>query len=224
MVKGCEKMKELICASQIEEILEKGEKKVYITSKTILTPSAKDIIANNNMEIVLKEKEKFADTKREFKDIDMEKVVDFFKLLAKEDTYRDLIMSLLAKKNFDQEKDLSGFTLIKGKNMTFNHIKDENINISYQEVLKEKEKRATILEIENSNFSKKIDSEEVIYITDGKVSFEIDKRTYEGKEGDIIYIPSTVKTINFHIEERAKFFSISEKISWIRENLILEGK
>lgn len=215
-------MKELICASQIEEILEKGEKKVYITSKTILTPSAKDIIANNNMEIVLKEK--FADTKREFKDIDMEKVIDFFKLLAKEDTYRDLIMSLLVKKNFDQEKDLTGFTLIKGKNMIFSHIKDKNINISYQEVLKEKEKRATILEIENSNFSKKIDSEEVIYITDGKVSFEIDKRSYEGKEGDIIYIPSTVKAINFHIEERAKFFSISEKISWIRENLILEGK
>ena len=45
------------------------------------------------MEIVLKEK--FADTKREFKDIDMEKVIDFFKLLAKEETYRDLIMSLL---------------------------------------------------------------------------------------------------------------------------------
>lgn len=215
-------MKELICASQIEEILEKGEKKVYITSKTILTPSAKDIIANNNMEIVLKEK--FADTKREFKDIDMEKVIDFFKLLAKEETYRDLIMSLLTKKNFDQEKDLSGFTLIKGKNMTFNYIKDENVNISYQEVLQDKEKRATILEIENSNFLKKIASEEILYITDGKVSFEIDKRTYEGKEGDIIYIPSTVKAINFHIEERAKFFSISEKISWTRENLILEGK
>ena len=202
-------MKELICASQIEEILEKGEKKVYITSKTILTPSAKDIIANNNMEIVLKEK--FADTKREFKDIDMEKVIDLFKLLAKEETYRDLIMSLLTKKNFDQEKDLSGFTLIKGKNMTFNHIKDENVNISYQEVLQDKEKRATILEIENSNFLKKIASEEILYITDGKV-------------GDIIYIPSTVKAINFHIEERAKFFSISEKISWTRENLILEGK
>ena len=133
-------------------------------------------------------------------------------------------MSLLTKKNFDQEKDLSGFTLIKGKNMTFNHIKDENVNISYQEVLQDKEKRATILEIENSNFLKKIASEEILYITDGKVSFEIDKRTYEGKEGDIIYIPSTVKAINFHIEERAKFFSISEKISWTRENLILEGK
>ena len=75
-------MKELICASQIEEIVGKRQKKVYITSKTILTPwLEKILIANNNMEIVLKEK--FADTKREFKDIDMEKVIDFFKLLAK---------------------------------------------------------------------------------------------------------------------------------------------
>ena len=95
--------------------------------------------------------------------------------------------------------------------MTFNHIKDENVNISYQEVLQDKEKRATILEIENSNFLKKIASEEILYITDGKVSFEIDKRTYRRKEGDIIYIPSTVKAINFHIEERELSFFPSLK-------------
>lgn len=215
-------MKELICANQIENILEKGEKVVYITSKTILTPSAKDIIANNNMEIVLKEKQTI-DTKNNIKDIDIEKIVEFFKLLAKEEAYQNLIMDLLSKKNFDQEKDLSGFTLIKGKNMIFNHIKDKNINILYQEVLKEDTKNITILEIENSNFSKKITCEEIIYIAEGKVIFKIGKKEYRGEKGDIIYMPSTVKNINFQIEERVKFFSVSEKTSWVKENLILEG-
>ena len=41
-MKGCEAMKKLICAKEVEALEKQGQKVMYIDDNTLITPSAKD--------------------------------------------------------------------------------------------------------------------------------------------------------------------------------------
>ncbi|MGL5614100.1 hypothetical protein, partial [Cetobacterium sp.] len=74
-------MKKLICAKDLEEILENGAKEIEIDKDTILTPSAKDIIKNSDIKVFIKEKKVENEV---LKDIDMNKIMEFFKIVSKD--------------------------------------------------------------------------------------------------------------------------------------------
>ena len=44
-MKGCEAMKKLICAKEVEALEKQGQKVMYIDDNTLITPSAKDAAA-----------------------------------------------------------------------------------------------------------------------------------------------------------------------------------
>ena len=215
-------MKELICAKDVEEILKRGEQKVYITSKTILTPSAKDIIKNNSIEIVLKCDTEQKKNEFNFDDMDVDKLTNFFKLLIKENLYQEVLERLLSgKKCYEQEKDVTGFILTKGESIKYRKIDKKNLNIQCQEI-KTGTQTATFLEIRNSVFERKISSDERIYIIEGKMEIQINDRNYTGKTGDILFIPSTIEKIKFNIRANTKILSLSEESVWKEEILSAE--
>lgn len=212
------KMKELICVRDIENILKSEERKVYVTSKTILTPSAKDIIKNNNIEVILKNDTEQKKNEFNLNDIDVDELTHFFKLLIKENLYQEVLERLLTGEYYEQEKDATGFTLTKGESIRYKKIDKKNINILCQEV-RTGTQIATFLEIENSVFDKKIFLNEKIYIIEGKIEIQISDRKYTGKSGDILFVPSTVEKIKVNIKENTKMLSISEKSVWKEETL-----
>lgn len=214
-------MKELICAKDIENLLERGEKRIFITSNTILTPSAKDIIKNNDIEIILKNKDEQKKEKLDFSDLDMEKLTCFFKLLIKENLYQDVIEKLLTGKGYIQEKDPEGFILTRGESIKYKKINKDNLEISYQEI-KSGTHTITFVEMNNSKFLKKMESQEYIYIIGGKITIKINNREYIGNVGDILYIPLTMKNIIFDIKEKTKLLCISEESLWKEKNLLSE--
>ena len=125
-------MKKLICAKDLEEILENGAKEIEIDKDTILTPSAKDIIKNSDIKVLIKEKKVENEV---LKDIDMNKIMEFFKIVSKDQVLQKTIMKmLLNEKKFEKECDSSGFTLIKGESIKFDKI-FKNLNIYSQDLI-----------------------------------------------------------------------------------------
>lgn len=49
-MKGCEYMKTLICAKEVEALAQQGQKVMYIDADTLVTPSARDAAATAGIE------------------------------------------------------------------------------------------------------------------------------------------------------------------------------
>lgn len=211
-------MKQLICAKEIEELLEFGKTKLIICPDAIITPAARDLIKYNNIEVVTKNKLETFD-KVDFSQF--KTAADFLKILYENPSYRNLVIKLLEKKNFEQEKDVTGFTITRGKSVVYNQIQKKNTNILYQDICVGKE-NVSILEITKSKFIKKILCDEIIYVTSGEISFKINSNEYKAVAGDIVNIPMTVKTVEIKVEDKAKMISVSKEPVWNEKNLLLE--
>lgn len=212
-------MKKLICAKDVEEIIESGKKKIVITKNTLLTPAAKDIIDLNKIEIVT---EKIEEKKESFSSIEIEKLIEVFKLFAQDEEMKKTIESLLLGKEFEQIIDeKTGFIQTKQKDMKFRTINSNNLSIKYQEFIHQDGKDLSIVKIEKSQFLKKIFQDEIVYVISGEFEIKIDETTYKISEGDTLYIPKKVHKVQFLIKDSTKLFYQSQNNTWKQD--IIEG-
>ncbi|WP_300389935.1 cupin domain-containing protein [Fusobacterium sp.] len=212
-------MKKLICAKDVEEIIESGKKKIVITKNTLLTPAAKDIIDLNKIEVVT---EKIEEKKESFSSIEIEKLIEVFKLFAQDEEMKKTIESLLLGKEFEQIIDKkTGFIQTKQKDMKFRTINSNNLNIKYQEFIHQDGKDLSIVKIEKSQFLKKIFQDEIVYVISGDFEIKIDETTYKISEGDTLYIPKKVHKVQFLIKDSTKLFYQSQNNTWKQD--IIEG-
>lgn len=203
-------MKKLICAKDLEEILENGAKEIEIDKDTILTPSAKDIIKNSDIKVFIKEKKVENEV---LKDIDMNKIMEFFKIVSKNQVLQKTIMKmLLNEKKFEKECDSSGFTLIKGESIKFDKI-FKNLNIYSQDLINTDEEIIGILKLERDNFIKKTKSKGNLFIIDGEVEIVLNGKRYLGKSGDLINIPKKAE-IKIGSKDMAKVLYFSKDLNW----------
>lgn len=213
-------MKKLICAKDVENIIEAGEKRVFITPNTLLTPAAKDVIDLNGLEIIYKQKEE--EKKNIFNEIEIEKLIEVFKMFAKDENMKKTIERLLLGKEFEQIIDKeTGFVLTKQKDMKFRNINKNNLNIKYQEFLQQEEVGLNIVKVENSQFCKKVLTDEIIYVVSGEFDLKINGVIYKISEGDTLYIPKKVEKVQFFIKNYVKLFYQTQSNTWKQD--IIEG-
>ena len=192
-------MKKLICASDMDIVVESGKKSFYIEKNSIVTPSAYDIAKENGIKISDNKKEekiekdiKQVDT---FKDFDMSKMIDVFKSMMSEGLLEEMLKELLKQnsKKYSSEIDESGVKLIRGNTVKMDLLKteQENSKVQYQDVINKEESKmnAGFLIIEESKFMWKLLYEEIDYVIDGSISIQIDERKYIASKGDVIFIP-----------------------------------
>lgn len=203
-------MKKLICAKDLEKILENGLKEIVIDKDTILTPSAKDIIKNSDIIVLIEEKKLENEA---LKDVDIEKLMEFFKIVSKDQILQTAIIKmLLDEKKFEKECDSSGFTLIKGETIKFDKI-FKNLSIYSQNLINTDEEVIGILKIDRDNFIKKTKSNGNLFIIEGEVEVILNGKRYLGKSGDLINIPKKVE-IKIGSKDMAKVLYFSKDLNW----------
>lgn len=202
-------MKKLISSKNLEEIVAKGVKEIVINKDTILTPLAKDIIKNNGLKIIVKEESK----ENLFSNMDMNKLMEFFKLASTNEHLKNAILKmLLNEKKFEQEIDSSGFTLTKGDSIKYDKLFNSS-NTFYQEIVNNQEEVITFLKIENDEFVKTIKSKGNLYVIDGEIELAFDEKKYFGKKGDLINIPKDIE-IKISSKNIAKLLCFSKDLNW----------
>jgi ethanolamine utilization protein EutQ len=202
-------LKKLISSKNLEEIVAKGVKEIVINKDTILTPLAKDIIKNNGLKIIVKEESK----ENLFSNMDMNKLMEFFKLASTNEHLKNAILKmLLNEKKFEQEIDSSGFTLTKGDSIKYDKLFNSS-NTFYQEIVNNQEEVITFLKIENDEFVKTIKSKGNLYVIDGEIELAFDEKKYFGKKGDLINIPKDIE-IKISSKNIAKLLCFSKDLNW----------
>jgi ethanolamine utilization protein EutQ len=202
-------LKKLISSKNLEEIVAKGLKEIVINKDTILTPLAKDIIKNNGLKIIVKEESK----ENLFSNMDMNKLMEFFKLASTNEHLKNAILKmLLNEKKFEQEIDSSGFTLTKGDSIKYDKLFNSS-NTFYQEIVNNQEEVITFLKIENDEFVKTIKSKGNLYVIDGEIELAFDEKKYFGKKDDLINLPKDIE-VKISSKNIAKLLCFSKDLNW----------
>lgn len=203
-------MKKLICASDIDKILEEGMNQIEIDKDTLITPAAKDIIMNNGILILMKEEKEEDDI---FRDMNTDKLLEFFKIVSNDSVLQKKIIEILLKdKKFDKEIDSSGFSLIKGNSIKFNKV-FQNLNIYAQDLINTEDEIIGMLKIEKDTFIKKTKFNGNLYVIKGEIEITLNGKKFLGEESDLINIP---KNLNLKIEskEEAHLLYFSKSLGW----------
>lgn len=200
-------MKKLVCVKDIEKANKEGKKVVEIDLDTIVTPLAKDTAKLYGIEITTVSKTiKVEDYPKE--DVDLDMIFKVFKSIMDKGLLPE-ILNLLSNRPYVAETDCTGFKLIRGNTVKFKKLdsSNENTKIVYQELTSSKDSmvKTGLLNIENTNYNWEIEYEQVFYVIEGKLTININEKTYTVYPGDILNIPSGSE-INLASSDKARLF------------------
>lgn len=219
-------MKKLICAKDMEAFVDSGEKIFFIDDGVILTPSAKDIAKNNEIEITTKKvnnKEIInLDCKKKLdceENLDYEKVLDIFKAMVKKGVLEEVLKTLtnINVSKFKVQCDGSGLKVVRGNSVKMDVFDTGNkdAKVYFQEIVNKDESKmsAGFLTIEDSKFQWELTYEEIDYVIEGTVTIEINGNTYIANEGDILFVPKDSKVV-WGSPNKAKIFYTTYPANW----------
>ncbi|OPF51052.1 ethanolamine utilization protein EutQ [Clostridium baratii] len=220
-------MKKLICAKDMEEFLDTGEKVFYIDKDIILTPSAKDIAKNNGISITteeISEKEICSKSAKclesiETKSLDSMKLLEMFKQIVNEGLLQEMLKILATGESskFVSSIDESGLKVVRGSSVKMDVFDTGNPNnkVFFQELISKDESKmsAGFLIIEDSKFEWELTYEEIDYVIEGTVTVEINGKTYEANAGDVLFVPKGSKVV-WGSPNKAKLFYATYPANW----------
>lgn len=214
-------MKKLICAKEMEEFLETGKKVFYIEKNTILTPSAKDIAKNSEIEIIEKANslKTEATEARLTEGLDSQKLLQMFKSLVNEGLLEEMLKALAGASmaKFTAETDESGLKVVRGNTVKMDYFDTENPNnkVYFQELVSKDEAKmsAGFLTIEDSKFEWELTYEEIDYVIEGTVTVEINGKTYTANQGDVLFVPKNSKVV-WGSPNKARLFYTTYPANW----------
>ncbi|MEH7158352.1 cupin domain-containing protein [Neobacillus drentensis] len=213
-------MKKLICAKDVEVVEKQGQKVLYITSKTIITPAAKDAAKVFGIEFSTEkvgsesELSKLANSNNG--EIDSQMIYSVLKALVDKGLLKGLLENLPAAP-YAAELDSGGLKLVRGNSVKFDVFDTGNPDnkVFYQELISKDESSmsAGFLTIEKSSFEWELTYEEIDYVIEGTVTVSINGKTYTAYPGDVLYVPSGSKVV-WGSPDKAKIFYTTYPANW----------
>lgn len=215
-------MKKLVTASEINELIAKGQKTIYLEPGTIVTPSAKDVACERKVAIVFgpAAAAPVCCPAGEGEAADLAGSIEpgLIERIVKE------VMASLPQLQLPQqvvkEADTSGIRLVRGDSVKKCEPFDtgnpkDKVGITEILTRKESPNLATgFMTMENgSAFEWTLGYEELDYIIEGTLDIIINGKTYRGKAGDVFYIPKNTH-ITFSTPDHVKFFFVTYPANW----------
>ncbi len=220
-------MKKLICAKDMEEFMATGNKKFYVDSDMIVTPSAKDIAKNNGIEFTTeapvceaKVAPAAAPQIANFGgDSETELLMRAFKAMMDKGLLQEMLQCLSKQNNlpYDAECDPSGLKVVRGNSVKMDVFDtgDPAVKAYFQELVSKEESKmsAGFLVIENSRFDWELTYEEIDYVIEGTLTIEINGKTYTAHAGDVLFVPSGSKVV-WGSPDKARVFYATYPANW----------
>lgn len=235
-------MKKLITVKDVEILNKKGKNFVYVDGNTIITPAAKDtaaeceIIFTYNKENTSccekKEDNNYNETQSKYEESNLPDIES--KIISKvSSNLGEVDISFIAQivkkvlletmfnqavKSFDKECDPSGLILVRGDTVKcerFDH-KNPGCNVHLKNIVETNESPnmgAGFMTFEKTSFNWELCYEEFEYIIEGNLSITINGKTYNGKAGDVFFIPKNSK-ITWNSQGYAKIFYVTYPANW----------
>lgn len=222
-MKGCEIMKKLICAKDIENAQKEGRKVIYIDSNTIITPSAKDAARNSGIEFSTEQIEcslkentccevKPCETKICDDEIDSEMIYKVLRALMDKGLLSG-VMDILSNKPYVSEVDSTGLKVVRGSSVRYDALDTGNSNnkVFYQEIINSKDgssMNAGFITIEDCNFDWETACQEIYYVVEGTLTVKAGEKVYTANPGDSVFFPKGAK-ITFGSPDKMKAFYVT---------------
>lgn len=185
-------MKKLISAEDLENISNKGEKVLFIDKDTIVTPLAKDLAKELEIEITIK----VQTSHDEIDEINDDMIYKVIKVM-KEKGLLEEFLDLLNKKPYIIDEGPEGLKVIRGSSIEFNSFDTGNPQdkVFYQELISKDDSlfNVGLLTIEDSSFDQKLIEEVAVYVIEGTLSITINGETLTANPGDVVHIPLSSK-------------------------------
>lgn len=219
-MEGCEGMKKLICAKDIETAQKQGQKVFYIDCDTILTPSAKDAARACGIEfstdtpvceikspcdVKVSEPVKACEG-----EIDSDMIYKVFKAMMEKGLLSGMLDSLTQQKPYIAEKDCCGLKIVRGSSVKYDVLDTGNPNdkVFYQEVINSEDgssMNAGFITIEGCNFDWETACQEIYYVVEGTLTVKVDGKVYTAHPGDSVFFPKGAK-LTFGSPDKMKAF------------------
>ncbi len=222
-LKGCENMKKLICAKDVEALILNKEKIFYVDGNEIITPSAQDLARNNGIVFTTEAPaSKVQPLKVEkalnIDGIDSEMMLNFFKTMMDKGLLQEMLQCLKKKSlPFEAECHGNGLKAVRGNSVKMDVFDTGNPNakVHFQELISKEESKmsAGFLIIENSKFDWELTYEEIDYVIEGTLTVEIDGKTYTAYPGDVLFVPSGSKVV-WGSPDKARVFYTTYPANW----------
>ena len=196
-------MKKLICAKDIDALIQKGEKQLFIEAKTLVTPSARDAAQANDIEIVVGTPVVESAPQAEAcvaqacdAGISSDMIYTVLKSMVEKGMLQDIFGQDLP---YVSESHDSGLKLVRGSSVKMEKLDTGNAGdkVSYRELVGKPQGKlsAGFLEVEDSRFDWELSYEEIDYVVEGSLTVEVDGKSFTAHAGDMFFLPNGSKVV-----------------------------
>jgi len=229
-VKGCDNLKKLISARDIESLILNGQKVIYLDGTEIITPSARELAKVNG--IVMTTDEPMSTTQiapkaetvavapsiPSVENMDSKTMLDLFRTMMDKGLLQEMMKCLQQSQlPFEVESDPNGLKVVRGNTVKMEYFDTGNPDnkVYFQELVSKEESQmsAGFLHIENSKFEWELTYEEIDYVIEGTLTVEINGKTYTAYPGDVLFVPSGSKVI-WGSPDKARVFYATYPANW----------
>lgn len=179
-------MGQLISLKDVKAAHEKGECKVFIDEKTIITPSARDYAKDNSISFIEKKEEFKPMNKMDISGFSNEELYKILKVLVDRG-----LLNTEAKK-YQYKKQADGFKLVDGSSMELEPLFEKTGDkVKYLEVMHTEDSpmQAGYFTMSNSSFEVTTEVFETYCIFEGNLDIKINGEEFRAKCGDIVNVP-----------------------------------
>lgn len=189
-------MKKLITANDIEKLIQRGHSSLIIDSKTIITPSARDIASANGIRFEEATNPSVSENETEMMALNSQYIAQLLSIMQEaglrtKDLEKALADVIKKKKSrYHAVRSLDGLKLVKSQSVEMDHCQ-ECPGITFQELIDKRESsvQAGFMNVGSQIFEKKRAQDMVYYIIQGPLDVDMDGHVIEAQSGDVLYVP-----------------------------------
>lgn len=219
-MKGCDKLKKLICAKEVELSGKQGQKIIYIDTDTLITPSAKDAAASYGIvfstdrppcgcEAPRTDGQQSCCKTSQKESIDSELIYQALKKLLEKGMLGNLMSAV--EMPYLSEKDPEGMVkLVRGSTAKWKPLDTGNPSnkVFYNEVISASDgssMNAGFMTIEKCDFPWDVACQEIYYVVEGTLTVKKDEQLFTARPGDVLFFRKGAK-LTFGSPDKVKVF------------------
>ncbi len=205
-------MKKLICAEDIQKAIKNGTKTIYVDKNTIITPSAKDVAKQADIEVVYSS-QTIGAVNGDTADTDM--FYKAIKALAANGNFSELLQALaqIVAAPFisltDSAKDIKH---ILGNTIAHKALNANSKNVLISEFITRQDKNTMqtgFVIINGGHTTWSVNSDEVFHIVSGALTVEKNGEVFTAHEGDVLAFKKNVQ-LKLSCEKSVKIFYVKQ--------------
>ncbi|MBP1743046.1 MAG: hypothetical protein H6Q58_24 [Firmicutes bacterium] len=212
-MKGCEEMKKLICAKDVEAAGKQGKKVYHIDCDTLITPSAKDAARACGIEFSTEApvcEAKASEPAKACQDgLDSDMIYNVFKAMMDKGLLNGLLDSF-SNKPYVADVDCGGLKVVRGNTVKMDVFDTGNPDhkVFYQEIINANDgcsMNAGFITIEGCTFDWETTCEELYHVVEGTLNVTVNGKVYTAHAGDAVFFPKGAK-LAFGSPDKMKAF------------------